>query len=54
MPEKSPSKSTFQLPSIPDPLARLFSASGPCADKRRNHGCGDYGCRCSSATWQTL
>lgn len=42
MPEKSPSSSTFQLPSIPDPLARLFSASGPCADKSRNHRCGNH------------
>ena len=42
MPEKSPSSSTFQLPSIPEPLARLFSASGPCADESRKRRCGDH------------
>jgi len=31
MPEKSPSNSTFQLPSMPEPAASDLSASGPCA-----------------------
>lgn len=29
MPEKSPCRMTFQLPSIPEPLASVSSALGP-------------------------
>jgi len=37
MPEKSPSSSTFQLPSMPEPAASDLSASGPCAPGRLHH-----------------